>query len=1151
MPGQTLTEVAVEIYPDVKRLKPAAVAAGRDAGESAGEAMGDGITRGADGKLRDSRGKFVASGKKSGADFAKGVQGGFGDTFIKVASVMAAKFALIGGAAAASAPGVLQLAGALAPAVGAATALPAALLSIKAVSATTKLAVMGVGDAIQAGFGDNPKDAKKALDQLSGSARVFAGQIIGLQKPLKDIQQSVSDRFFRPLINDVQPLAEAYIPLLKEEMSDLAGRIGGFAEQTAKAAKQGVVMQAVRSVFDTTGQSVVALREAISPLAAAFANLILSTAPELPKLADGFVNVAQKVSGLITEAAKSGAITTAFQNGKQVLSDLGGIISNVGVILLSVYRAANQGGNTLLGNLRDLTGQAAEFLQKASGFGALTAIFGTLGSISTALRTGLGAVLPAIAESIQALGPAIAGLAGPASQLVVAIAPLLPIVAGLTAQIVTALTPAIAALAKFLAQNETAVKAIVVALTAYAVALKVTAAVATVQAAGGILAWAKATTIATNVSKIATVAQYAFGAALRFATGPIGLIITGIGLLVAAIVYLWKNNETFRKVVMAVWSAVQRAIKATVDWIVNTAWPWLQRAWEGIANGAKWMWEKVIQPVVKAIVWYFQNVWAPVAQWLYKNVLMPVFNGIARVVKAAIAVAQLAIAVAVAYWKTVLAPTAMWLWKNVIQPVFNGIAAVVRTQIAIVRTILSGIVSFIRTVVATAFTWWWKNIVTPVFNGVRSVISTVWEKGIKPVFNALKGFITNTLPGAFKTGVGAITSAWQKVQEAARKPVEFVVTKVINPLIGGFNKAATIFGTDKIDPIAGFDTGGQIPGRPSHRDNMLAAVANTGRLFKVASGEFITNTASTLANLPLLRTINRKKGKVTRDDIDPVLDGYRKGGRVGDGNGIGDFLGSVYRGIKGTGNAILHPGETLSKIANATLEKIPGGGSFRTALINVSRKVIDGVKKFLSKFADGGGLGTGSIAGGWRGMQRLISARFPNLGLISGFRPGSVTLTGNRSYHALGRAVDYPAFRPLAAWIKSMFGARTKELITPWQELNLHNGRPHTYTGAVWNQHNFAGGNAHVHWAAENGGLVGPRSGIAQIARADFGSVTLQRGWNLIQNATGKPEPLATPDDRIAQLLEAILGAVEANPRQFASAMGGTTAGLLRDARRR
>lgn len=140
----------------------------------------------------------------------------------------------------------------------------------------------------------------------------------------------------------------------------------------------------------------------------------------------------------------------------------------------------------------------------------------------------------------------------------------------------------------------------------------------------------------------------------------------------------------------------------------------------------------------------------------------------------------------------------------------------------------------------------------------------------------------------------------------------------------------------------------------------------------------------------------------------------------------------------------------------------------------------------------GGSLGNAGGSGGWQWQMSVLHKQFPGLQLISGYRPGSRTLSGNQSYHALGRAVDLPPRRDVAQWIHDTYGKRTKELITPYQDLNLWNGSPHRYTGAIWNQHNFAGGNAHDHWAFRNGGLVGGAPQFGFPAMASGGMLSAQ-----------------------------------------------------------
>jgi hypothetical protein len=127
-------------------------------------------------------------------------------------------------------------------------------------------------------------------------------------------------------------------------------------------------------------------------------------------------------------------------------------------------------------------------------------------------------------------------------------------------------------------------------------------------------------------------------------------------------------------------------------------------------------------------------------------------------------------------------------------------------------------------------------------------------------------------------------------------------------------------------------------------------------------------------------------------------------------------------------------------------------------------------------------------------IVQAARALVPGIRVLSKDRPGARTLSGNQSYHALGRAVDFEYSERLARLWNQRYGSRTKEEITPYQRWNLHNGQRHTYTGAIWNQHNFAGGNPHDHIAMDDGGL-----------RA------LKPGMNLVQNGTGRPELIGGP----------------------------------------
>jgi TP901 family phage tail tape measure protein len=68
------------------------------------------------------------------------------------------------------------------------------------------------------------------------------------------------------------------------------------------------------------------------------------------------------------------------------------------------------------------------------------------------------------------------------------------------------------------------------------------------------------------------------GMVMLAALGPVGLIVIAIGVLIAAFVALYHNNETVRRIIQQVWEAIQRFFKAAFEAIVRN----LTNAWNTI-----------------------------------------------------------------------------------------------------------------------------------------------------------------------------------------------------------------------------------------------------------------------------------------------------------------------------------------------------------------------------------------------------------------------------------------------------------------------------------------------------------------------------------------------------------------------------------------
>jgi len=163
--------------------------------------------------------------------------------------------------------------------------------------------------------------------------------------------------------------------------------------------------------------------------------------------------------------------------------------------------------------------------------------------------------------------------------------------------------------------------------------------------------------------------------------------------------------------------------------------------------------------------------------------------------------------------------------------------------------------------------------------------------------------------------------------------------------------------------------------------------------------------------------------------------------------------------------------------------------------------IIDGVRAFIE------GKATPDFMGSGMGIDQLAAAvmqQFPGLRITSGYRPGSITASGNLSYHARDMARDLGGPAPLMAaagkWMQdTMYGDLLEGIHNP--TLAVKNYRafppPGPYAGVVWGGHRD-----HIHMAAEKEGKPGD---LGASAGAPGGSGTgVQRWAGLVNQIAGQ-----------------------------------------------
>jgi phage-related minor tail protein len=276
---------------------------------------------------------------------------------------------------------------------------------------------------------------------------------------------------------------------------------------------------------------------------------------------------------------------------------------------------------------------------------------------------------------------------------------------------------------------------------------------------GAIRLWAMATTAYTAV-------QWLLNAAMD--ANPIGIVIVAIAALVAGVVYAYTHFEGFRKVVDSVWSGIKTAVSAVVGWITGTAWPFLQRAWAGIAAGAMWLWHNAIQPVADGIGTAIRFV-AGIVMWLV-GVVRTVGTGIgvvfAFVMRIVTSVANLFIWLGqkiigpivgfiVGYFKF-LASIIAWFYQNAVLPVFGAIGTAVKFLGGVFAWLYEYGIKTPFNWIVSAFVWVWAKV-SPIFEKIKTAVGKVGST-FKSIFSAIAGYIRGAFNGAIDIAKGAINS---------------------------------------------------------------------------------------------------------------------------------------------------------------------------------------------------------------------------------------------------------------------------------------------------------------------------------------------------------------------------------------------------------
>lgn len=650
---------------------------------------------------------------------------------------------------------------ALVPILGSVVSLGAGLGGMLTAAAGGAIGMGGAfgiaGIAVKA-FAGQATYALKMLEdgQLRVTKEVSAYQtaLSGLKTSWEGLIAQNQAAIFNTMTNGINT-AKYALTTLNPFLTKTASQIETASGKMLNWAKTSSVAKRSFDILNTQGPKIFQhLLNATQSFVNGSAALFNKLSPLYSWAARGFADMAKSFDDWANSVEGSKAINGFIEYTKANLPIVGNIFGNIFKGIISLFQAFSGHSHNVLLGIQDVTKGFAEWsegLKKSDGFQQFVQYLETNGPKVWSLIKNITGTLWGLVKGMAPVGAAVLSMSNAFFKWTNTMTNAHPILG----KILGILT-AVGGVALLAAKPILLLRGALLGATGATKLLGNAGAIAAIKtkiAAAAMVLW-------TGASKAAALATRGLGLAIRFMSGPIGWVITVIGLLVAGIVHLWKTNDTFRNAVITIWNSIKAAAISVFGFLK----PYIVGIWNGIK-------------VATIIVWN-----------AIKATAITVWNGIKFAVQNPIQALKIALS---AIWNGIKT-AAIWVWNalktgvvNIVKALVNGVKWYITTVKTVISTVFNAakaiaikiwttikntVVNLAKglwTGVNNAFTWL-KNSVVSIFNTVKNFAIKVWTTIKNTVVNLAKG-LWNGVKNAFNWLKNSVVSIFNSVKNFAIK----------------------------------------------------------------------------------------------------------------------------------------------------------------------------------------------------------------------------------------------------------------------------------------------------------------------------------------------------------------------------------------------